>query len=1311
VTRPAKLALASAATVAVLALLALAALLVVVRTGWFRGQVHARIVREIEEATGGRVEIGSFSFDPSSLRARVGPLVLHGTEPPEAAPLLRVHSVEVGLKLISLWRRDVDIQSLRFDAPQINVIVFADGRTNLPTPKIARRPHQPPLAEFLDLAVGRFEVWNGTLAWASHKIPLEMRGEDLRTRLFYEAAGPRYRGDLALRGVRLSTFADAFDLAAEGAVERNRLSIARAHIAWGGSQMTLAGGIENLESPRADVSVDARLALPSTLRGTALLGGRLTATGPDDYHFTGSVDASGVAIAKVTGLRVRAALEAVPDQIRLRNLQAASGAARFAGSVDLDHLRRFRLEGNLRGLPLRQLIDSPWSASLGGPVHVEGSLAGANVRDAVLKANLDLTAAGGGTPLSGALRVNFDQAAGHLEIAPSALSTPFSHLELSGNPSGRLQVRLESRNFDDLTPALSMLQLGRHLTIPAKLENGLAVFDGTVTGGLRSPQVAGHLALSNLATAYGKLDSAAADITLSDADVRLRNLHLSAQGAAASGEIQARLRNWMPSAAEPVSASLRVRNADATRILRLLGASAPLQGALSGNLHLAGSAAAPALDGEITLEKGRAWEQPFDRLHARLAYHNRVLEVSSASLALGRARLEFTAHYTHSERDFRAGDLRFNLSGNSLPLASLDAVSAEAPGLDGRLALKFQGEAWLAATSLRLRSLSGAASFRELTYQGSRLGGLDVLTSTEGTSLRASLRAGVAGSRITGEGSWRLDGDYAGSGELRFSRLSLSMLRARWNPERTNPDFPVEAFAEGKVNFQGRSLDLDGYRAAVEIPLVEIKPLTKDPASKLEELGLHSAEPIRAQFDGQSLRIDKARLVGRDTNLDISGRILFRPSPAFDLRFRGGIDMAILHDFERDLSASGVSTIDATLRGPLTNPGVYGRLLLRNASLAFAGVPNGIDQAGGAIYFDRNRATIERLTAQTGGGRLTLGGFIGFGGPELVYRLQAAVEQVRFRYPEGVSTTVNASVNLSGTTARSLLSGVVTVLGSRVNAKLDFASLLTQSSQPLVTPAIQNELLRGMQFDLRVQTASNARLETSLTRDITVESNLRLRGSPAKPILLGRLTATQGEMNFFGTKYTISRGEINFLNPIKLEPVVNMDLETRVRGVDVTISFTGPPNKLNVSYRSDPALQVQEIVALLTVGRTPSSSSPAMAARQSQTSGDWQQSGAGTLLGQALSAPMTGRLQRFFGVSRIKIDPQLRGLDNNPQARLTIEQQVSKDVTITYITNLNSEQRQLFGLEWNLNRQWSVLATREENGLFGIEFLYRKQFK
>ena len=49
---------------------------------------------------------------------------------------------------------------------------------------------------------------------------------------------------------------------------------------------------------------------------------------------------------------------------------------------------------------------------------------------------------------------------------------------------------------------------------------------------------------------------------------------------------------------------------------------------------------------------------------------------------------------------------------------------------------------------------------------------------------------------------------------------------------------------------------------------------------------------------------------------------------------------------------------------------------------------------------------------------------------------------------------------------------------------------------------------------------------------------------------------------------------------------------------------------------------------------------------------------------------MAGRLQRYFGVSRIKIDPNLTGLGNNPEAQITMEQQISRDITFTYVTSL-----------------------------------------
>ncbi len=65
-------------------------------------------------------------------------------------------------------------------------------------------------------------------------------------------------------------------------------------------------------------------------------------------------------------------------------------------------------------------------------------------------------------------------------------------------------------------------------------------------------------------------------------------------------------------------------------------------------------------------------------------------------------------------------------------------------------------------------------------------------------------------------------------------------------------------------------------------------------------------------------------------------------------------------------------------------------------------------------------------------------------------------------------------------------------------------------------------------------------------------------------------------------------------------------------------------------------MQWADIVALLATGRAPTD--PTLAIRDTGQSQNLQQLGASALIGQAIQNPVSGNLQRFFGVSRIKID-------------------------------------------------------------------------
>jgi len=503
----------------------------------------------------------------------------------------------------------------------------------------------------------------------------------------------------------------------------------------------------------------------------------------------------------------------------------------------------------------------------------------------------------------------------------------------------------------------------------------------------------------------------------------------------------------------------------------------------------------------------------------------------------------------------------------------------------------------------------------------------------------------------------------------------------------------------------------------LRVEKLQIEPAAiADPGRAASPFLLRNNGPLLAALSNNVITIESARFEGRETDLALSGKVsLDQPDP-LDLRVNGRMSAAIVQDFSPDVTASGSLVADAAVRGPLDLPEVNGRVEVQDVSMNIADFPNGITGGNGVILFSsgrdntEQRATIQKLTAQSGGGAIEVTGFASYAEGEAAFRIHANAREVRVRYPAGVSTVANASLNLTGTSTRSMLSGSITILRTSFNLQSDFGSVLASSGGSAQLPSAPTGPLGGLNFDIQVQTSPDIQVESALTQDVAMEANLRLRGTLSNPGLIGRVNITQGQVLFFGTKYNIDQGTVSFYNQTKIEPVVDVDLETRAQGIDVILTVAGPLGKLNLTPRSDPPLQFSQIVSLLATGVTPTSD-PALLAQQTVAPQSWQQMGASALLGQAITSPVSGRLQRFFGVSSIRIDPSLPGVEYNPQARLTIQQQVTPSITFTYITVVNSSNPQVVSIEWDISKQWSVNAVRDETGVFGLDFFVKRQFR
>jgi translocation and assembly module TamB len=429
-----------------------------------------------------------------------------------------------------------------------------------------------------------------------------------------------------------------------------------------------------------------------------------------------------------------------------------------------------------------------------------------------------------------------------------------------------------------------------------------------------------------------------------------------------------------------------------------------------------------------------------------------------------------------------------------------------------------------------------------------------------------------------------------------------------------------------------------------------------------------------------------------------------------DVRLAGSVNMTLLQSVNPKLLARGTLGVNLEASGTLSQPVLQGRLEVKNTFVSHNDFPSGLSDLNGVLRFDRNRIQIESLTGSTGGGAVALTGSATYQSGGFLLDFGATAQGVRLRYPPGVSSTANADLRLTGSTNSAVLSGDVLVTKLAVTPGFDFAAYIEKSKQEVVLT--ENDSLQSrLKLDVHVMTTPELQMQTAIAR-LSGNADLRVRGTADRPAILGRVEVLEGEISFNGTKYQLERGDVTFANPAKTQPIIDMTATTRVRDYDITVRFRGDAsasNGLKITWQSEPQLPEADVIALLALGRTREESAAASSGGSFGFGGE----ASNLLINQALNSAVNSRLQRLFGASRVKIDPQGLASETNvvrgPQ--LTVEQQVARNLTLTYSTNVSVSNQQIIQVEYNVTRNVSIVALRDQNGVVSFDFKIRRRKK
>lgn len=1307
------------------------------RSAHFHRFVLVRLIAQLENVTGGRVELRDHKANLRALEVQLDGLVIRGRETDPSRPFFAADNVFVRLKIASLFRREIYYRYLRVTRPRINVYFDQAGRSNIPEPKVKRTEGKGPLDKVWDLGINRLEVVDGELNWNDQRLPVQFVADEVLADLDYAPARDLFVGHLSfstpLPPPSTASAAAGQPAAAQPAMpsqvradlllSRESLEMPRLTLQSPHSSLQASGRLHNFLEPKMVLNYEGRLdaaELAAAGRVEQLRSGQAHLRGTFNYDIAGKrLDASGDLRAEKIVLRLpnlqlgaingTAKYRVTPNQVELPAFQLSVLGGRLRGQARAGDVGRTpdvvitaQAQGfsvpvltramSTRDLPLTELR---WAGSLSGDLRVKFEVAGpAGIRglrvESAMKIQPPAVTPPGMVPVSGEGSMVYAPAGGGLEVRNLVLQTPGTQVSADGRlgtsvTSRQTNVKLSAavRDLREWTPFVNALRPGKP-PLPMELD-GRAEFQGALTGSLRSPNIEGRVEAVDFRYDGTHWNRFAGYVAYSPEMVRVTNAELRREGSFARLNASAQLERGEFTDTSPFTLDGTVEHARIADVQALAGSSYPVTGQVDATVRAGGTRLNPQGGGFVQVTGGTLAGEPFDSLRANVIFTQGEVRANDILLKKGRSQIAGDAEYRWRDRSYR-----FQLTGSRVSLGEIQRLSSQRLAVSGLADFRASG-----AGTVDRPALDASLQVSDLVINGERAGNLSALVETRERLLTARLESKFLRGNINGKVTATLADDYPAQGRVDFQGIDPHPLLGNALRGRIT----TRSVATGFIDFSGPLKKPENLAARAELTDFRIS---------IEQVDFRNDGPLRASYRNGLLQIDEAHVVGTDTDLRASGFVRLTGAPGgrtLNVRTEGQINLALVRTLDPDLLGSGRVVLNAAVTGTLQRPLFSGRAEFRNAAIAVQDFPTGLSELNGAVVFDGTRVRIENMTGEAGGGRLRLSGMIDdytTGQPE--FRLRAEADSVRLRYPEGTSSVLNGGLGLTGTPRGSTLSGEIVVGRARFDPRFDLARTLGLARNPTRAP-VSSPLLNNMQLDVRITSAPNLQFETSQARNMQMEANLRLRGTAARPSVLGRINLLQGEIFFAGARYTVNRGDISFTDPVRIQPVLNLSLQTRAQQYEITIDLNGTLDQINVSYRSDPPLPSGDIQALLITGRAREGPANAQAVQS------FPQIGANTILSQALNSAVSSRIERIFGVSRLKIDPQVGGPETNPGARVTLEQQVTPDVRFTYISNLAATQQQVIQVEWTINPRWSVIAVRDRNGLFGIDLKWRKRFR
>jgi TamB, inner membrane protein subunit of TAM complex len=1287
-----KIARISRVTIAVIALLGLVALSVI---GLFGEKVlRAQVESQLTRALGREVRVGSLSVNLPRRTVELRDTVIKG-RPDSKRDTLVAPTIRVALSFRSLLTSKILLRGLELDRPRMSIQVFEDGSTDLPR----STPSNPGASR--QVSIGRVAVTGGAFFLNDQQIPLELDWPNFEASLQADAAnllagnlragpGPMRFGVLPAQDARFEAGVRLAD---------STLHVDRGEFTASSTRLNFAGHIDLHNEPRGELGFEGPFDLESfdqkisgaglDLTGVAQTKASLT-LGNSGFVLNGTLRGQKGSYASLPIDVFSTTFSWDGSRVRLADLSLEALSGRALLEVDAPQDDPVKLRGSLEGLsaePLLGWLFDYGTAGLGarvsGPIDLSFPRGAANL----LSGTGDLTFVGDpalGESLSG--RFPFQAERGAVTIAAAKLDVPDTEVTLAGSiqPDKRLSLDLRLASEDlARTDALAVRlrgALGMKEAEPLGA-TGRGGFEGRVTGTMSAPLATGRFTgtgVSYLGVLWGDLDW-----TGSASAVDLMSEHLVAVRGASRAEMKGTQRLGATGIDDAMDLNVTLKDWKAADLLKVIASDLDVDTEVSGSLRLLGTRAKPLGNASLKSGAGKAMGVAYTKADLGILFEGEALRIErlAASVGGGTFALKGVLGEQAGLQAFD-GDVDFK----EVELADLGLQTESAAVIGGRIT----GRATLGGPMERPR-VEARLDSRRIFYGDEGIGALSLDVRGAGDGLLH-----LAGS----SDSPRFRAEVTGAIEAKapyVSRLEIKLTNARIDPvlralgSRFENLVAITASANARVF--GPLQDPDSMTAQLRDGKLRVA---------VPDYAIEAAPGAIIDVEKGEIRIAGLTLQGDGTALNVSGKLAMREDDQNDLSVTGRADLRVLSGFFREWRFRGAATLRSQIGGTPGAIRVSGGLDIEDGSLRLRTFPQGLDALNGRLVFNETQARVASLEGRFGGGRVTVSGQMGFGGAvPASFDFLMNGTSLGLRYPEGLRSTFDGAVRLQGTTQAHWLTGNLVVSKAHWTRKYTITSELLGSQGAVAGfargPASFNP--SPMRLDIAIKAPATLRLDNNLA-ELLASADLTLTGSPVEPQLLGRVEIEQGKVFFRGNTYEVRKGVAHFSNPRQINPVFDIEADTRVRSHRLTLQANGTLDRVSTRITSDPPLTAPQIASLLTGGDENDIEKVSGSVTDFKTLG---RGGVNSFAASVLDDAITGKVAQGVGLSRLSIDPGNKGFLSRTGMRLTVGIPVARDLEVVYSQVFGGTESQLVTAEYSLTNRFSLILSWEERLGYGAD--------